>query len=83
MIFFLPNKFSTRVEITTDGKESTDVEMNFDYDRRKAAITLESRDTRTDLIFNYETDEIYLVECMFSSITKLITNSSFYFLFHF
>ena len=59
----LPNRFTTRVEINRDGKESTDVIMSFDYDKRKAAINLQTLNMETLLVFDYDTNEIHLVEC--------------------
>ena len=45
--------------------------MNFDYDRRKAAITLETGNMRTQLVFSYETDEIFYIES-YANLTSLV-----------
>jgi hypothetical protein len=60
----LPEIFSTRMEINSNGKQSTDLELNFDYNRRKASLVAQSNNLETRLIFDYENDEIHVIECI-------------------
>lgn len=63
-----------------NGKESTDASMSFDYDQRKAAIVLQTLNMETRLVFDYDTNEIHLVECKFNSILKFHLDFNFHFL---
>ena len=61
----LPERFSTRLEINLDGKRGSDIEMTFDYDRRKATIISQADNIETRLVFDYENDEIHMIACIF------------------
>lgn len=42
--------------------KSSDVLVNFDFNRRKAAIVLQNENLETKLVFDYPTNEIHVVE---------------------
>jgi hypothetical protein len=51
------------VEMTVDGKTSSDIEINFDFDARKAAIIIETMNLQNHYVFDYDTNEIHVITC--------------------
>ena len=62
----MPRKFTTRIEVNKDGKESSDILLNYDYDQRKVSIVEQSANMQIIKIFNYESNEIYQIMCKYS-----------------
>lgn len=62
----IPSKYSARVEVNMKEDEKT-MEMRafYDYSKRKAAVEIKEDKIIKKLIFNYETDEIYVLTCKF------------------
>ncbi len=60
----LPKSFEVRVETNLDVDGRTqEMRLFYDYDQRKAAIELKEDNQFYKLIFNYETDEIFELNC--------------------
>lgn len=57
----LPDKFSTRIEVNKNGVIGFDLEINYDYSRRKATLLMQSSNLETKLVFDYPTNEIHSV----------------------
>ncbi len=55
----MPDRFSTRIEVNQNGKVASDLYINFDYVKSRAAISIVNNNTETKLIFDYFTDEIH------------------------
>ncbi len=49
--------------MTVDGKTSSDIEINFDFDARKAAIIIETMNLQNHYVFDYDTNEIHVITC--------------------
>jgi hypothetical protein len=60
----LPKSYEVRVEanLELDGR-TQELRLFYDYDQRRAAIELKEDNQYYKLIFNYETDEIYELNC--------------------
>lgn len=65
-----PDSFSFRVEINLNGEKSSDVYVNFDYNRRKAATVIQTENLESKLVFDYPTNEIHVIES-YANYTKL------------
>ena len=50
------------MEVNIDGKTSSDILISFDYNLRKAAISVTSANLETKLVFDYPTNEIHVIE---------------------
>ncbi len=58
--------------MTVDGKTSSDIEINFDFDARKAAIIIETMNLQNHYVFDYDTNEIHVITCkLFSKEVEL------------
>ncbi len=57
-----PNKFQTKIEINyLSENRSANTEWFYDYDTRQAAIEIKENDQIKKYIFNYLTDELFLI----------------------
>lgn len=76
----LPDRFSTRIEVNQNGKVASDLYINFDYVKSRAAISIVNNNTETKLIFDYFTDEIHeIVQWANYSKGPLVPGDPYYF----
>ena len=62
----LPNKYQARVEVNfVNEKRTSDMNIHFDSSKSRASIEIKEKNSIKTLIFNYETDEIYQLTCIY------------------
>ena len=66
----LPKSYEVRIEtnLELDGR-TQEMRLFYDFNQRKAAIELKEDNQYYKLIFNYETDEIFELNCKQNSFT--------------
>jgi hypothetical protein len=61
----LPNKYQARVEVNyVNEKRTSDMYIYYDSSKNRASIEIREKNTIKTLIFNYDTDEIYQLTCI-------------------
>lgn len=76
-----PQKYSTRVEVNQLEDDTTyEMQAYYDYSKKRASLDFKENNIWKKLIFNYETDEIYLLICKilikFFILSKYIFSSA-------
>jgi hypothetical protein len=60
----LPSQYQVRVEIHMPEKQqSIEMQLFYDYNQRKAAVEVKGDNKFDKLIYNYETNEIFVLQC--------------------
>jgi len=60
----IPNIYRSRVEVNhVEEQRSTEMEISYNNNLRKAFIEMKRDNSATKLIYNFDTDEIYSIKC--------------------
>lgn len=60
----IPNVYRSKVELNhVEEQRTTEMEISFNNNLRKAYIETKRNNTAEKLIYNFETDEIFSIKC--------------------